>query len=82
MLDYEGTSLSAGQRQTVGIARALLRNADVLVLDESTSALDAPTRNSVLTNILCDFKDRIVIVARAPVTMAVICKLAASHKVN
>ena len=44
--------------------------------------LDAPTRNSVLTNILCDFKDRIVIVARAPVTMAVICKLAASHKVN
>jgi len=71
MLDYQGTNLSGGQRQRVGIARALLRNPDVLVLDESTSALDAPTRNLVLTNILRHFQDRIVIVVtHDPVVIA------------
>src|ERR1700691_180138 len=62
MLDYQGTNLSGGQKQRLGIARALLRNPDVLVLDESVSALDAPTRNAVLGNILEHFRDKILIV--------------------
>jgi ABC-type multidrug transport system fused ATPase/permease subunit len=42
-----GTSLSGGERQRISIARALLKNAPILVLDEPTSALDAHTEAQI-----------------------------------
>lgn len=43
-----GSRLSVGQRQRIGIARAFLKNAPVLLLDEPTSALDPATENAIM----------------------------------
>lgn len=51
MLGERGTTVSGGQKQRISIARALLKNAPVLILDDSLSAVDTATERSILDNL-------------------------------
>lgn len=57
VLGESGAGLSEGQAQRLAIARAVLGGAPILLLDESTSALDAQTEQTVLARI-CSLPDR------------------------
>ena len=46
-----GLMLSGGQRQRIALARALLRNAPVMIMDEATSAVDTKAENAIQTDI-------------------------------
>ncbi len=58
-----GLGLSGGQKQRVSIARALLKNAPVILLDDCTSALDYRTEQQITQNIFDNYGDRTIIVA-------------------
>jgi ATP-binding cassette subfamily B protein/subfamily B ATP-binding cassette protein MsbA len=51
MLSERGSSLSGGERQCIGIARAMLKDAPVVILDEPTSSMDSLTEREVMAGI-------------------------------
>ena len=57
-----GVKLSGGQRQLIGIARAFLKDAPILVLDESTSNLDTPSESLIYDALERLIKDRTTII--------------------
>lgn len=57
-ISEKGVNFSEGQVQRLSIARAVLRDAPVIVMDEATSALDSSTEETVLENIMKSYPNR------------------------
>lgn len=62
LIGDRGTKLSGGERQRLSIARAILKDAPILILDEATSALDAETENKIQSAISNVIKNRTTII--------------------
>jgi subfamily B ATP-binding cassette protein MsbA len=62
MVGEQGLRLSGGQRQRLAIARAVLKNAPILILDEATSALDSESERMVQLALDTLMKDRTTVV--------------------
>ena len=60
-LGERGGKLSAGQRQRISIARAVVRNTPILILDEPTASLDARNEQRVLANLAAWGTDKIIL---------------------
>ena len=57
-----GVSLSGGQKQRIAMSRALIMNPDILILDDSLSAVDAKTENIILENLKEERKGKTTII--------------------
>ncbi|MBE5878125.1 MAG: ABC transporter ATP-binding protein [Lachnospiraceae bacterium] len=68
-----GLGISGGQKQRVSIARALLKNAPVLVFDDSTSALDVNTEKRLLETVRSEYPEKTVIITAHRMSSVVDC---------
>jgi ABC-type lipoprotein export system ATPase subunit len=69
-VDSLAKNLSGGQKQRVSIARALIKNPEILLLDDCLSAVDTETEETILTNLLEYCKNKTTIIVSNRVSSA------------
>lgn len=62
MVGEKGVTLSGGQKQRVSLARTLLQEPDILILDDVTSAVDTETESEILSTIDANWQDRTTVI--------------------
>jgi ATP-binding cassette subfamily B protein len=70
VLGERGVTLSGGQKQRVSIARAIIKNPEILLFDDCLSAVDTETEEKILNNILQITKDKTTIIVTHRVSSA------------
>jgi ATP-binding cassette subfamily B protein len=70
VLGERGITISGGQKQRVSIARAIIKNAPILLLDDCLSAVDTETEEAILNNLLSFCKDKTTVIVSHRVSSA------------
>ena len=68
VLGERGVTVSGGQKQRISIARALMKDAEILILDDSVSAVDTKTEKTILENLKAERKGRTTILIAHRIT--------------
>ncbi|UII56844.1 ATP-binding cassette domain-containing protein [Cytobacillus spongiae] len=63
LVGEKGVALSGGQKQRISIARALIKNPEILILDDSLSAVDAKTEKKIIDNIRLERSGKTTIIS-------------------
>jgi len=81
LLGEKGYKISGGERQRIGIARAIYKNSDILILDEATSHLDSKTENNIQKQLERELtKKTILIIAHRFSTLKNVDKILVMNK--
>jgi ATP-binding cassette, subfamily B, multidrug efflux pump len=70
ILGERGITLSGGQKQRVSIARAIIKNPEILLFDDCLSAVDTETEEAILNNLYAICKDKTTIIVSHRVSSA------------
>jgi ABC-type multidrug transport system fused ATPase/permease subunit len=70
----DGSNLSGGERQKIGIARALYRDPEILIFDEVTSAMDLETEKTFISEINKEYSDKTIIIVSHRLSALKYCK--------
>ncbi len=73
VIGERGLGISGGQKQRISIARALLKNAPVLIFDDSTSALDVNTERRLLETVRREYGEKTLIITAHRLSSVVDC---------
>ena len=75
-----GAGLSGGQRQSVGIARALIQKSSIMIMDEPSNAMDQTTEKRLMDNLQKELKDQtVVIITQKLVLLDIVDRVLVMH---
>ncbi|MEA1891608.1 MAG: type I secretion system permease/ATPase [Campylobacterota bacterium] len=75
-----GAGLSGGQRQSVGVARALMQNNSILLMDEPTNAMDQTTENNLMKRFKVEFqKETLILVTQKMGLLSLVDRVIVMH---
>ncbi|MDD4467999.1 MAG: ABC transporter ATP-binding protein [Candidatus ainarchaeum sp.] len=81
LIGEKGANLSGGEKQRIALARALAKDAEIIILDEPTSSLDPKTEEKISELMQTEFKEKtVIVIAHRPAILQKVNKIAVLNK--